>query len=168
LDFFDDGNQHVGADSRPDLGLHSVFACAEKVLDAQVLLDPFEKEFDLPAVFVEGCDGGGRQNGVVGQEEQRFFGVGVHKPNTPNVFGIVLDGIEALERNALIGDHPRASIRWGRVDASGPQVVLGARNVKGTGLMKAIKPLEIHVATVHHVEGSGLEDEHVEHLGVVG
>ncbi len=34
--------------------------------------------------------------------------------------------------------------------------------------MKAIKPLEIHIATAHHVEGPGLEDEHVEHLGVVG
>lgn len=34
--------------------------------------------------------------------------------------------------------------------------------------MKAIKPLEIHVAAYHHVEGSGLEGEHVEHLDVVG
>ncbi len=31
-----------------------------------MLLDPFEEEFDLPAVFVEGCNGGGRQAGVVG------------------------------------------------------------------------------------------------------
>ncbi len=67
---FDDGNQHVGADSRPDLGLHSFFGCAEKVLYAQVLLDPFEEELDLPAVFVQGCDGGGRQTGVVGQKDQ--------------------------------------------------------------------------------------------------
>jgi len=40
------------------------------VLDAQVLLDPFEKEFDLPAVFVQGCDGGCRRTGVVGQKDQ--------------------------------------------------------------------------------------------------
>jgi hypothetical protein len=165
---FNDGNQHVSADGRPDLSLHGVLACAEKVLDAQVLLDPFEKEFDLPTVFVQGCDGGGRQTGVVGQEDQRFFGAGVRKPNTSNVFGIVLDGIKALERNTLIGDHPRASICWSRVDASGPKVVFCSGDKKGARLMKAIKPLEIHVASVHHVEGSGLEDEHVEHLGVVG
>ncbi len=165
---FNDRNQHVGADSRPDLGLQTVFACSEKVLDPQVLLDPFEKEFDLPAVFVEGCDGGGRQTGVVGQEDQRFFGVGVRKPNTPNMFGIVLDGIEALERDALIGDHPRASIRWSRVDSSGPKVVFCSGDKKGTGLMKAIKPLEINVATVHHVESPRIEDQNVEHLSVVG
>jgi len=61
-----------------DLGLHSVFACAEKVLDAQVLLDPFEKEFDLPAVFVQGCDGGGSQTQVADSDDpairhQAFF-----------------------------------------------------------------------------------------------
>ena len=73
---FNDGGQHVGADSRPDLSLHSVLACAQKMLDAQVLLDPFEEEFDLPAVFVEGCDGGGRRTGVVGQEDQVFLELG--------------------------------------------------------------------------------------------
>jgi len=165
---FNDGNQHVGADSRPDLSLHGVLACAKKVLDAQVLFDPLEEEFDLPAVFVQGCDGGGRQTGVVGQKDQSLACGGVGKPNTPNVFGIVLDGIKALERNTLIGNHSCASSGWGRVDASGPQVVLGARDVKGTGLMKAKQSLEIHVATVHHVEGSGLEDQHIEHLRIVG
>lgn len=127
---FDDGNQHVGADRTPDLGLHSVFACAQKVLYAHLLLDSFEEELDLPAVFVQGCDGGGRQTGVVGQKGQSRACGGVGKPNMPNVFGIVLDGIKALERNTLIGDHPCASIRWGRIDSSGPHVVLGERNVK--------------------------------------
>lgn len=138
------------------------------MLDAQVLLDPFEKEFDLPTVFVQGCDGGGRQTGAVGQKDQSLACGGVCKPNTPNVFGIVLDGIKALERNTLIGDHPCASIGWGRVDASGPKVVLGAGDKKGACLMKAKQSVEIHVATVHHVEGSRFEDEHVEYLGVVG
>ncbi len=45
---------------------------------------------------------------------------GVDKSNTRNMFGMVLDGIEALERHVLIGDHPCASICWGRVDATGP------------------------------------------------
>ena len=129
---FNDGNQHVGADGRPDLSLHGVLACAEKVLDAQVLLDPLEEEFDLPAVFVESCDGGGRQTGVVGQKDQSLACGGVGKPNAPNMLGIVLDGIEAFERDALIGNHPSVSIGWGRVDASGPKVVLGAGDKKGT------------------------------------
>ena len=66
---FNYGIHHVGADSRSDLGLHRVFACAEKVLDAHVLLYPFEKEFDLSAVFVEGSDDGCRQTSGFGQKD---------------------------------------------------------------------------------------------------
>lgn len=76
---FDDRDQHIGTHCAPDLGLHSVLACAQKVLDAQVLLDPFEEEFDLPAVFVQGCDGGSRQAGVVGQKDERLACGGPYK-----------------------------------------------------------------------------------------
>ena len=69
---FDDGDQHAGGDSAPDLRLDGVLAGAQKALDAQVLLDPFEEEFDLPAAFVECGDGGRRQSGVVGEEHQRL------------------------------------------------------------------------------------------------
>jgi hypothetical protein len=86
---FDDGDQHIGTHCAPDLGLHSILACAQKVLDAQVLLDPFEEELDLPAVFVQGCDGGGRQAGVVGQKDQRLTCGGVGKPDASHVFGII-------------------------------------------------------------------------------
>jgi hypothetical protein len=39
------------------------------VRDARVLLNAFEKEYDLPAVFGE-ADGCGSKAGVVGQEDQ--------------------------------------------------------------------------------------------------
>ena len=46
----DDGDEHVGADWAPDLRLHRVLAGAQKLLDSQMLLDPFEEQLDLPAV----------------------------------------------------------------------------------------------------------------------
>lgn len=49
----------------PDLGLHSILARAHELLDADVLLDPFEKEIDTPALLVEGGDRQGWQRGVV-------------------------------------------------------------------------------------------------------
>lgn len=49
------GNQPVSADSGSDLGFHSVLAGDLKMLDAQVLLDPIEEEFDPSTVLVEGC-----------------------------------------------------------------------------------------------------------------
>jgi len=35
------------------LGFHRVFGRAEKPLDAQMLLDPLEKQFDLPTLLVD-------------------------------------------------------------------------------------------------------------------
>ena len=76
---FDDGDQYVHAHSNPDLRLHRVFGRAEEMFDAQVLLDPFEKQFDLPALFVKGSDGRGWQYEIVGEEDEPFACFGSRK-----------------------------------------------------------------------------------------
>ena len=43
-----DCGQNVGAHGDPDLRFHGVFRRAEKMFDAQSLLDPFEEQLDLP------------------------------------------------------------------------------------------------------------------------
>ena len=55
------GHQHVNTDGNPDLCLDCVVSCAEKMLNPQVLLDPFEEQFHLPAAFVEL----GNNNGIL-------------------------------------------------------------------------------------------------------
>ena len=60
---FDNGNQNMRGYGAPDLRLHGVFAVAEKTLDAQVLLDPFEEQLDLPATLVQGRNGQSGQTG---------------------------------------------------------------------------------------------------------
>ena len=55
-----------------DLDFHGVFADAEEVFDFEVLLDPFEEQLDLPALFVERGDLFGRGLEVVGDEPQGF------------------------------------------------------------------------------------------------
>ena len=47
---------------------------AVKSFDTQVLLDPFEEQFDLPATAIELSDGHGWHDKVVGQEDQRVAG----------------------------------------------------------------------------------------------
>ena len=51
--FLCNGDQQVGRYGNPYLRLHRVFAGAEEHLDAQVLLDPFEEQFHLPALAVQ-------------------------------------------------------------------------------------------------------------------
>ena len=48
--------QQIHAQGNPELSEHRVGRSTQKRLDLQVLLDPFEKLFDLPAFFVNICD----------------------------------------------------------------------------------------------------------------
>jgi len=54
------------------LRFHRVLVRAEKRLDAQMLLDPFEEQLDLPTAFVELGDGQSRKLEVVGEEPEAF------------------------------------------------------------------------------------------------
>jgi hypothetical protein len=51
----DDCYQDIDADGDPDLRPHSVLGSAVEAFDAQVLLDPLEKQFHLPSAPVP-CD----------------------------------------------------------------------------------------------------------------
>ena len=77
---FNDGNQHVSRYCAPDLRLDGVLAVAQELLDSQVLLDPFEEQFDLSAVLVECCDGQRRKDKVVGQEYKRLADIHERSP----------------------------------------------------------------------------------------
>ena len=74
---FHDGHEHVYADGDPDLCGEGVERRAEERLDAQVLLDPFEEQLDLPAVLVKVGDGERREREVVGEKHESFARLGV-------------------------------------------------------------------------------------------
>ena|SRR3990167_4742091 len=42
-------NEHLNRDIDPGLCIHRILKCAKIGLDSQMLFDPFEKQFDLPA-----------------------------------------------------------------------------------------------------------------------
>src|ERR1700688_3387827 len=69
IDFYD-GGEHINADGNPDLSFHGVLGSAVEMLDAQILLYPFEKQFHSPTLFVERGDHGGGECEVVGQENK--------------------------------------------------------------------------------------------------
>ena len=64
--FLDDGYEDIDADGDPNLSTDGILAGAIKRFDAQVLLDPFEEEFHLPASFVKLRNEGSRECEVVG------------------------------------------------------------------------------------------------------
>jgi len=75
---FDDRYEHVHGYRDPELRLDGVLRGAEETLDPQMLLDPFEEEFDLPATAVEFGDGERRQGELLVRKTKRLLVVGVN------------------------------------------------------------------------------------------
>ena len=115
--FLEDGHQDIDRDRDPDLGLHGVWRSAVERLDAEVLFDPFEEQFQLPATLIELGDGQGSQEEVVGQKDQTLLGFGVEAADAtlkqvqgrPERERIFLRGLGAGKRDGLIAPPATAT-----------------------------------------------------------
>ena len=110
--FFGNRDQHVSADCNPDLRLDRVLVGAIKRLDAQMLLDPFEKQLDLPALAVKICNQLGFEGEVVGQKSYSLSSV-VPYHHASQCGGIVFAGIENCQYAGLIAHDVRVGPVYG-------------------------------------------------------
>ncbi len=152
----DDGNEHVGDDSAPDLRLHRVLAGAQETPDVNVLLDPLEEQFDLPAAFVQRGVRQGGQADVVGPEDPCLSRLGVLEADSPQMLRVMLRRLEAVEHDALVADHVAGAVGGGRVHPSRIHACLGAGDQEGASRVHRIQALEVHIASIHHVKSPGL------------
>ena len=74
---FQDGDEPIDGDGTPDLRAPGVGARAVKGFDAQMLLDPFEEQFDRPAAMIQRRDGQRGHGEVVGQKDQGLAGFAI-------------------------------------------------------------------------------------------
>ena len=70
--------------------------------DAQVLFNPLEKQFNLPALLVERRDCQGRQPKMVGQKDKSFVGFRIDETDTAQMLRILLPRVEGVKRDGLI------------------------------------------------------------------
>ncbi len=132
-----------------------------------MLLDTLEEQLDLPAAFVELSHGDRGDGEAVGQEDQAVSRVGVAVSDAAQIVGIVAFGMEAGGAHGLIADQACRLVD--RPCGDPPAVELGARpgDEEGAGLVEGIEPLEVEVATVHDIEGAGLDQRFVEQPRIV-
>lgn len=99
---FRDGNEHVDADGNPYLCFDGIGRCAAERFDSQVLLDPLEKQLDLPALFVDigHCLSGKEE--YIGEEDETLPGFRVHVGDTPQGLRIESSGFLSSEKDCLI------------------------------------------------------------------
>lgn len=87
---FQNGDEQIDDNRRPDWDAHRVGRHAVKGFDTQMLLDPFEEEFDLPAAAIELGDGQCRHDEVVGQKDQRLAGFWIAIADAAQGDGIIV------------------------------------------------------------------------------
>ena len=89
LTFFQNGDEQINGDGAPNLSAHGVGAGAIKGFDAQMLLDPFEEQFDPPAATIQLSDGQSRPGEVVGQEDEGFADEGIALADAPQCVNLL-------------------------------------------------------------------------------
>ena len=165
--FLSNGDQHVSADRDPDLRFDSVLVGAIKRLDAQVLLDPFEKQLNLPALAVQVCNQLGLESEVVGQKSYSLAIV-ILDHHAAQRGGIVFAGIKDGQHTCLIAHDVRAGPVHGvGVTPLELGVGLGAGDEEGVGLMDHKQSLEIQVPAIEQVVRAGLDVQQVQGVDLV-
>ena len=167
MNLIETGNHEVNAQGDPDLGAHGVLRCAEEGFDAQVLLDPFEEQFDLPTAFVYGCDSQGGQFEVIGGKDQPLAGLRIDIADTPKRFGIITFSLPSAQADSLVASKP-----GGFIDSSGLEhtelgIAFCADNKGCLCLLNAIQTCEIEIAPIKDVDASRFEGNLVEKMNIV-
>ncbi len=164
---FQNGDEQINGDGRPDLSAHRVWRGAVKGFDAQMLLDPFEEKFDLPAASIEFGDGQRRHGEVVGQKDQRLARFWIAIADAAHGDGIIVLGVKPGEHHGLVETQAGGFIHGAGVTAGAAEVLFGAGDEESTALVEAMPAGEVEVAAIHDVERAGVPDELVEDVDVM-
>lgn len=164
---FQDGHQHVDGDGDPDLGLDRVFRSAVEGFDPQMLLDPLEEQFDLPAAFVQLADTQRWQPEVVGQEDEGPFLQAVVKADPTQVVGIVSRGFQTAQADRLIADHAAGPVGGAGIESLEDEVGLVPNDEESAAAMNGVLPAKVEIASSHDVDGPGLDRELVQDPDIV-
>ena len=163
----ENGHQKVSAHRDPNLGPHSVLAGAVKRLDSQVLLDPFEEQFDSPARLVELGHHQGADVEVVREEDQQLARFWISETDASQARREVLAGIYPGESNGLVGPQSRGFVDLARGSHVVSQFRFRAGDKEGPGMVDASEPGEIEVAAINDVKCPGFEHDPVQGVDVV-
>ena len=136
-----------------------------------MLLDPFEEQFDLPALFVKCANGERGQREIVGQEFERLAGILVDVDHATQHIGIALARYLAGEPDVTVADQSGDRLDPLAAHNFELQIVLGAGDKEGAGAMEEIEPGEVDVSPIHDIERARLDQalrsEHIQHPYIV-
>src|SRR5207244_3506522 len=137
------------------LDAHRVVRGTVEGFDPQMLLDPFEKQFDPPPAAVELRDGQRRLGEVVGEKNQRLAGLRIAKADSPQGFRKIAPGVEAGQDHRLVETQTRGLVHQARVASAKSKVLFGPRDEEGRAERQAMQSSKVQIAAVDDVERTG-------------
>ena len=164
--FVKDGHHEVNGHCNPDLGFHRIGARTEVVFDTEVAFDPLEEELDLPTALVELGHGERRDLQVVGEEDKMLGRLCIEVAHSAQRVREVGCCFEKRRTPNLIAENALQAIPRHRVMTGKAKIALGPRDEEGARLNDTSKSCKIHVAAIHHIEGSRFEEQVVEPVNI--
>ena len=165
--FFQNGNEQINGDGRPDLRAHRVGRRAVKGFDAQMLFEPLEEQFDLPAAPIQVGDGQCRHGEVVRQKDQRLARFWIAIADAAHGDGIIVLGVKPGEHHGLVETQAGGFVHGPGVTAGAAEVLFGAGDEESAALMNPMPAGEVEIAAIHDVKRTGFPDELVEDVDVM-
>src|SRR5215472_2709344 len=157
-----DGDQGVNRHRDPQLSPHRVLGSAKEGFDSEVLLDPFEEQFNLPPLLIELGDAQGWQIEVIGEEDQAAQLLTIIEANAAQFVGIALPGVEGCKGNRLIAAQSGSLVDPLRAYTTKAHPALGAGDKPSLRSVDGIEPGVIDVSTIHQIEGTRFIDQAVQ------
>lgn len=165
---FDDGDKAIGDDGDVNLYPHAILAIAPETLDAEVLFDPFEKQFDLPAVTVQQGDVLCRKVEVVGIVHEGTSEVCGVIDNSAQYSRVVAGVALPRESDGLVEEHAVLPVKHTfSVENLEFRFSFLPDDEECTTEMDSEEPCKVEVATVEDVAGIGFVLNPVHRLAVV-
>ena len=163
----DDRHEDINGDGNPYLGLYGILGRAKEGLDPQMLFDPLEEEFHLPAAPIELRDDFRREVEIVGQKGETLVPGCIVEADAAELFWIILPAVKANQSNDLVALHAGRAVYLLRIEPAEAEVAFAPRDEEAAGLVQRIKPGEVYVPTVHDVDRTWLHEQVVENVDVV-
>jgi len=167
MDLIETGHHEVNANRDPDLGAHGVVRGPVERFDAEVLLDPLEEEFDLPAAPVDRRHGESRKTEMIGQEYETLSRIRIDVTDTTQFFGISAFPLPRAQSNRLIAPQPGCLVD--RAGLLNREFGIGFRadDEIRHGLGDTVKPRKIEVSAVENIDASRFDGDLVEEVDIV-
>lgn len=146
---------------------YRILRFAPEDFDLEVALHPLEKQFDLPASFVEIGDLLRGEDEVVREEDVGVLRLLIIELHAPQEIGVVLIGLRARQTNRLIAAQSRRSIDGSRVETLPLRVPFRSRDEETTFLVNGMESLKIEVTSVQDIARTGLNGQDIEDIHVM-